>query len=758
MSSQVVLGSQRARLLGFKRHLRVEVAGDDTVYLIGERGVTVLAGPTVCAVAPLLDGSRDLPTLLAEAPDGLGPDQLAGVLARLADLGVLALRSAPSHDGPALAYWDSAGLDAGRAADAVAAGTVGVVAVGDVDVDGAVAALRLAGLNVVADVAADLSVVLCDDYLHPGLAEVDADHRYAQRPWLLAKPGGAIVWLGPVFQPGGPGCWHCLEHPLSLHRNAESCARAALGSTLPLRAPDCTVPALTATAWHMVALEATKWLAGHRHDNQRSVWTFDSLDLTGTHHVVRPRPQCPACGDPALMRERTAMPVTLAPEKIAERAGGHRSLTTEQVRERYWHLVSPVTGIVKDVHRDERGPAFFNSFRSGANVAAKARSLGTLRATLRNYNGGKGVTSAAAEVGALCEAAERYSGSYHGDELRVRGSLRSLGEQAIHPNECQLFHERQFETRDEWNATHSQYQYVGEPFTDTTVTDWTPVWSLTGQRHRLLPTALLYYGAPAQRRPARMSADSNGNAAGTSLTDAVLQGLLEVVERDAVAIWWYNRGRVPGVDLDAFADPWISELRTVYSELNREVWVLDVTGDLGIPTMVAVSRRVDSPFEDIMFGFGAHVAPQIALRRALTELNQLMPTVVHANGGDGYTCDDPDALGWWRNATVRDQPYLLPDPTRPTRGPQGYDYAPSDDLSAEVTAIRHRLEARGMEVLVLDQTRPDVGLPVARVIVPGMRPFWARFAPGRLYDIPVQLGWRAVRPTYEDLNPYPMFL
>lgn len=756
MSSQVVLGSDRARL-GFKRHLRVEVATDDTVYLVGERGVTVLAGSTVRAVAPLLDGSRDLPTLLADVPDGLGVDQLAGVLARLADLGVLSLRSTSSHDGPALAYWDSAGLDAGRAAEGVAAGTVGVVTVGDVDVDGAVAALRLAGLNVVTDVAADLSVVLCDDYLHPGLAEVDADHRYAERPWLLAKPGGAIVWLGPVFQPGGPGCWHCLEHPLSLHRNAESCARSALGSALPLRVPDCTVPALTATAMNMVALEATKWLAGHRHDNQRRVLTFDSLTMTGTHHVVRPRPQCPACGDPALMRDRTGQPVTLTSARITERAGGHRSLTTEQVRERYWHLVSPVTGIVKDIRRDERGPAFFNSFRAGANVAAKARSLGTLRATLRNYNGGKGVTAAAAEVGALCEAAERYSGSYHGDELHVRGSLRSLGEQAIHPNACQLFHERQFEARDEWNATHSQYQFVPERFTETTVADWTPVWSLTRACHRLLPTALLYYGVPA-RRSVRMNADSNGNAAGTSLTDAVLQGLLEVVERDAVAIWWYNRSRVPAVDLDAFAEPWITELRNVYSGLNREMWVLDVTGDLDIPTMVAVSRRADSPFEDIMFGFGAHVDPRIALRRALTELNQLMPTVVHANGGEGYGCDDPDALRWWRSATVGNQPYLLPDPARPARRPQEYGYAPCDDLSAEVHAVRDRLEERGMEVLVLDQTRPDVGLPVARVIVPGMRPFWARFAPGRLYDIPVRLGWRSVRPTYEDLNPYPMFL
>ena len=58
-------------------------------------------------------------------------------------------------------------------------------------------------------------------------------------------------------------------------------------------------------------------------------------------------------------------------------------------------------------------------------------------------------------------------------------------------------------------------------------------------------------------------------------------------------------------------------------------------------------------------------------------------------------------------------------------------------------------------MMVLDQTRPDVGLPVVKVIVPGLRHFWPRFGPGRLYDVPVGLG-RLATPTREaDLNPVP---
>ena len=59
---------------------------------------------------------------------------------------------------------------------------------------------------------------------------------------------------------------------------------------------------------------------------------------------------------------------------------------------------------------------------------------------------------------------------------------------------------------------------------------------------------------------------------------------------------------------------------------------------------------------------------------------------------------------------------------------------------------------------MLDQTRPDIGMPVARTIVPGLRHFWARFAPGRLYDVPVKMGWREAPTAEKDLNPIWVFI
>ncbi len=233
---------------------------------------------------------------------------------------------------------------------------------------------------------------------------------------------------------------------------------------------------------------------------------------------------------------------------------------------------------------------------------------------------------------------------------------------------------------------------------------------------------------------------------------------MELAERDAVAMWWYNRLARPAFDLDSFGDPWMTEFQEVYAALGRDIHVLDLTNDLGIPVAVSISRRVDGPTEDIMMAFGAHFDVGIAVQRALAEMNQFLPAVIDI-GPDGHTrygFTGGDQVNWWKTARVADHPYLRP--SGPAVPASAYARPATGDLLDDVAAVRAVVEERGMEMLVLDQTRPDIGLPVVKVIVPGMRHFWRRLAPGRLYDVPVQLGWLS-EPTPEDqMNPITMFL
>jgi ribosomal protein S12 methylthiotransferase accessory factor len=492
--------------------------------------------------------------------------------------------------------------------------------------------------------------------------------------------------------------------------------------------------------------------------------TVQTLDMPSwrvqTHRLVR-LPFCPACGRRDEGEARPFRPPVLeSRRKTFTNDGGHRVVVPEETLARYGHHVSPITGAVPMLERAApAGDGVLHVYVAGNNVARAHHDLAQLRGDLRTLNAGKGASDAQARASGLCEGLERYSGVFRGDEPRRRARLRELGGSAVPPGECLLFSDRQYRERGARNRTGAGFGFIPVPFDPEAGVEWSPAWSLTRREVRYLLTAFCYYDYPQPPERTYCLACSNGNAAGNTLEEAVLQGFLELVERDGVALWWYNRVRRPGVDLDSFGEPYLGRVRAFLHQHGREFWALDLTADLGIPVFASVCRRTDGPPEQIMLGFGAHLDPRVALLRAVTEMNQMLTSpLLEADGkGPGDPSADPETAHWLRTATTANQPYLLPA-EGPPRTAASYRYAWADDVTEDVRACQVLVERAGMEMLILDQTRPEVGLPVAKVVVPGLRHFWARFAPGRLYDVPVGLGWLPRPLAEEELNPVPMFL
>jgi ribosomal protein S12 methylthiotransferase accessory factor len=758
--------------VGFKHHLRAVLVPGDAAYLWSAQGVTTaLRGRRVEALIPLLDGSLSLPELLDRAAAVMPCAEAAQAVAELARAGLIGYQRGCGADTDAvtrsaLAYWDLAGLDGENAARQVAGARISLVAVGGAELGGVLRACTGSGLDATltepGDPRATFSLVVCTSYLEPGLRKVDAAFRASGQPWLLTRLCGAEPWVGPVFRPGESACWECLAHRLRGHRETEfllsSDRRYGTGAV----APPAAIAATRELGSQTAVLEIAKWLAGVRYPGQDAVRTLPTLTMRPAEHPVQRRPQCPSCGDPALVAARVRQPVRPRSRRKATDTGSNdRALGAQQVWETYRHLVSPVSGVVTDLRPDGRVAGPLHCYLSGANPALRSRSPAEARAGVREQSGGKGVTAVEAKVSALCEAVERCSATWQGDEPVIRGSLAGLGADAVDPESCLLFHRRQYQDRDRWNGQHGAFQWVSAPFAADRVTDWTPVWSLTAGKHRLLPTSMLYFRAVSDDRQGGPWADSNGNAAGSSLEDAITQGFLELVERDAVALWWYNRTRHPAVDLDAFDAPWLARIREQFALMGRQVWALDVTSDLGIPTTVALSRLTGAAAgrgERIAFGFGSHFDPRLAMRRAVCEMAQLLPALDPQPPGDAPDPAAPELTAWRGGATVDEHPYLLPDPGQRPRAPGDFGYRPRADLADDIRAAERLVRREGMELLVLDQTRPDVGLPVVKVIVPGMRHFWARYAPGRLYDVPVRTGLLTRPTSYEQLNPLPLFV
>ncbi len=746
-------------------HLGFHVIGDEQVLLVSEDFNTLLRGRIHCDLMPLLDGDRTVQEIVAALAPAHSPLDVQTAILALASRGYVVSGDHDMAPGRA-AYWSSLGASPRWAEQRLAATAVRVAG------DTGVLARRLVGLGVQTSdeavaVRPSLSVMVCADYLDERHDSINRRHLESRTPWVLVRPNGMQPLLGPVFRPAeGGACWACLAYRLRGHQEVLAFLRN-LGPDASTVEPRAAEPAVLRAVCGLAAAEIAKWLVleDMAPIHERAI-SLDVAAHRSAQHPAMRRPQCVACGDEALYRtDRAAEPVRLrASPRAFRNSGGHRSVPPEETLARYRHLVSPVTGVVTWLARTARDTdPWLHVYWAGSNLAPGSRKLGSLRRSLRSKSAGKGSSPQQSEASALCEAVERYSGAFHGDEIRCRRRLADFektgGSEAIPPNEVQLFSDRQLDEADRINARGHPYNFVPPRLDPDAEIDWSPIWSLTQERHRYLPTSILYGMADAARdgHATGFKADSNGCAAGNTLEEAILQGFLELVERDAFAIWWYNRLSLPEVDLASFGDPYLASARHYYRRRDREIWVLDATSDFGIPVFVALSRRTDGETEDILYGAGAHMDPHIAALRAVCELNQCLQWVLGpARGGVGGAVHDPVSESWWRTGKLADHPYLAPAPGATTRGRSDYPVPDTADTREDVEHCRALVEARGMEFLVLDQTRPDIGMPVARVIVPGMRHFWERFAPGRLFDVPVSMGWLGSRLSERQLNPVPV--
>src|SRR5690606_20262589 len=262
-----------------------------------------------------------------------------------------------------------------------------------------------------------LTVVVTDDYLRPELEQINEEALGSGRPWLLAKPVGAEIWLGPVFRPPVTGCWKCLAHRLAGNREVAAFLEGRVRPGAPVVVSAAALPSTRTVGEQMVVTEAARWLAGAGAGQTGSlegkIVTLDTRTWRTDEHILTRRPQCPACGEPLNGRTAHPRPLRLQSRRKGFTAdGGHRAVDPETTLAAYRRHISPITGVVNFLRREdesrERDPVI-HVYVSGHNIAARWGSLADFRRHFRSMSGGKGMTDAQARAGALAEAIERYS-------------------------------------------------------------------------------------------------------------------------------------------------------------------------------------------------------------------------------------------------------------------------------------------------------------------------------------------------------------
>lgn len=401
------------------------------------------------------------------------------------------------------------------------------------------------------------------------------------------------------------------------------------------------------------------------------------------------------------------------------------------------------TGIVRRLELTDAPSA--GAYRATATWNPPLAVPGTRPGLTRQFSYGRGLTERDAEQGCVGEALERYCLIYRGDETLIRARYEDID--AIHPDDIQLFSDAQYANRRDWNASADEDFWVPEPFQAGVPVDWLETRTLGSEKRlRVIPAAcclMWYQFRPGEPEFAR--ADTIGCGAGPTFDHALTHALLEWVERDAMAIWWDNRLSRPGFRLDSFDCPHLQTVVEGLRGIGRDLFLLDCTTDIDIPAYVAVAPRFDGT--EPLFAGAADLSPRTAACKAASEVGQVWYEAKRSGGVS------ESLRPWLLRETTDTQPYLMPCRLR-----DAPSAAPSRTPAAARETVVERLEAVGLTAYSVDHSREDVALHTVRAIVPGLRHIWNRRAPGRLYDIPVRLGWLQRAKDEAEMNPIPCMI
>ena len=312
---------------------------------------------------------------------------------------------------------------------------------------------------------------------------------------------------------------------------------------------------------------------------------------------------------------------------------------------------------------------------------------------------GKGLTDAHAKVSAAMESIELWHGERTPAAPRTGTPRELAGELGYRMDELNL---------PPRTAVHQDMRL-----------DWSPATVIGADTQSWVPRALVAMDSRMGDEwcVPLFEQSSNGLASGNTLTEAVLHGLYEVVERDALS-------RHPAamstedslVALDTLEGA-PAELVAQIQAAGVHVAIAHLPSETGLPVFLA---RIRGDSLAITFGgSGCHLDREVALCRALTEAAQSRVTVIAGARDDIRSMRYARAELAGRGGDA--DPLAAASPTGRldyTRIPTVRTTDLAEDLPLTAAMV---VRATGNDAVFVDHTRPEYGIPVVHVFCPGMK-------------------------------------
>ncbi|MFI7606234.1 TOMM precursor leader peptide-binding protein [Micromonospora sp. NPDC049366] len=549
---------------------------------------------------------------------------------------------------------------------------------------------------------------------------------------------GATALVGPRWSGGPPArpgpCPHCVQRRWQAIRVREERhalehgARVGVVAALPHLTP-FAVDAL----WQLFR-QVCRPGPGRPGVGRLYQLRMDTLETTVVE--VLADSECPACATPRPdTAEAAVIPLTRRPKSDPT---SYRLRSAADLDLPVGALANPVAGALGG-----------NALRA-YNATATAPVTGYFRVRSRYdlhemWWSGHANSYGGSETYALLEGLERYAGQFpRARRTAVFDSYANLAPDALDP--AGLGYHPAF--------YHGHGLYYA-PYTPGEPMHWVWGWSLRDGRPRLVPEQLVYYLDRRTDQRKFVQECSNGCASGSSPEEALLHGMLELVERDAFLLAWYGSARLAEIDPASCRDERVRFMLDRVDLLGYDIRLFDTRADLPIPVVTAVAVKRGDGLGQLCFAAGASLDPEDAVRAALCETASYVPGF-----DERVAASEPELREMVRDYTrvtelshhallyglpemARHAAFLFDDPPRRSMSELYGDWLATrpahDDLRDDMTYLADLIAGLGGDVVAVDQTCPEqdvAGVHTMAVVAPAL--------------VPIDFGWQRQRVLWSD--------
>lgn len=231
--------------------------------------------------------------------------------------------------------------------------------------------------------------------------------------------------------------------------------------------------------------------------------------------------------------------------------------------------------------------------------------------------------------------------------------------------------------------------------------------------------------------PHQWELNSNGFAAGPDLESALLGGLYEVIERDAIVSAWYTQTEPTPVDISRFSEA--TKLRETLETPNRDVHVFELASTVDVPVVGGSFVHTNDEFPKFGLSGGAHCDPETAVEDAITELSQQLPLnkITGEQKAEDFDIDDA-FTNFENNAVFYGNPenfehveIFVNGDDAPRTTLESHPTLEFEETLSELETVLEKLASANCTPIAIEKTPADVadvGVNVVKTFVPELLP------------------------------------